>query len=269
VATLFAIAAVTAGVPLLVLAAQRQPRRSPARSSYFLADWRGLRLQHAPTDKAALTLLLFIAGLATLVFTTVLSWLGNCYQAALPSGLYQRMPNLTGVSFLVPSIVLGILTGALATDFVLRLALRGRYGDYEFAFGGGGPGRPDDRGMPLLTLVVAVLVTAFVTLRVESYSRFEEERIVVNPFWGLGERSYPYGAVAAVVRASHVHHKGSEIPHTRYFILFADGRWWCNEDYGSPASGGLQEDADLAEFVCKRSDKVLTRVRHIEDVTGR
>jgi len=268
VSTLLAIAAVTAGVPLLVLAAQRRQRR-PAAMLRSFGDWHSLQAQHAPTDKAALTLFLFIAGLATLGFTALLSWLGSCYQAALPSGVHQRMPTLTWVSFVVPSTVLGILTGALGSDLALRLALGDRYGEYEIAFGGGGPGRPGDRGMPLVTLVVAGLVTGFVTLSVDSYSRFEEERIVLNPFWGFGERSYPYSAVEAVVRTSHVRSKGREIPHTRYFILFSDGRRWCNEDHGPPAPGVGEQDADLAEFVCRQSGKPLTRVRHIEEVSSR
>jgi hypothetical protein len=210
----------------------------------------------------------FIAGVTTVGLIFLLCWLGGCYQASLPTGVYERMPKLTPLSFLLPSMVLGILIGALATDLVLRRAMGDRFGAYEFAFGGGAPGRPGDRGMPLLTLVVAGLATGLVTMSVDHYSRFEEERVVVNPFWGYGEVSYPYSAVEAVVRTSHIHNKGREYPHTRYFILFADGRRWCNEDYGSPASGVLREDADLADFVCRQTGKPLTSVKHIEDFPG-
>jgi hypothetical protein len=213
-------------------------------------------------------LLLFLSVVTTLGFTALLSWLGHRYQAALPAGVHQRMPNLSWVSFLVPSTVLGILTGVLAADLVLRLRLGERYGAYELAFGGAAPGRPGDRGMSLVTVVVAVLVTGFVTFNVDCYSRFEEERIVLNPFWGFGEQSYSYGAVEAVVRTSHVRSRGRERPHTRYFILFTDGRRWCIEDQGRDLAGDGERDAGLAEFVCRQSGKPLTRVRHIEEVSG-
>lgn len=268
VSVFLAIAAVTAGFPLLVLAAQRRLRR-PAAGLILMQDWRGLRERYARTDKSALMVSLLLAGLATLGFTSLLFWLGSSYQAALPAGVYQRMPRLTWVEFLLPSLVLGILTAVLATDVFLRWTLGDRYGEYELSFGGGGPGRRGDRGMPLVTCIVAGLVTAFVILSVDCYSHFEEERIVLNPFWGIGEQSYPYSAVEAVVRASHSRAKGRERPHTRYFILFADGRRWCNEDYGPPTPDVLEEDAALVDFVCRKSGKTLTCVRHIEEVFGR
>ena len=106
------------------------------------------------------------------------------------------------------------------------------------------------------------------TLSLDRYSRFEEDRILLNPFWGFGEQSYPYSAVEAVVLTSHVRTKGRETEHTRFFILFADGRQWCNEDYGPPVASVL-EDAALADFACEKSGHSLRRVRHIEEVTGR
>jgi hypothetical protein len=268
VSMLLAIAVVTAGVPLLMLTAQ-QRQRLRAALPRFGRDWHALRVRYASTDAAALLLILLTAGLATLAFTVWIHWLGKNYQAALPPGLYQRMPTLTWGSCLVPSLVLGILTGVLVSDLALRLALGDRYGEYEFAFGGGGPGRPGDRGMPLLTFVVAGLVTAWVTLGLDRYSRFEEDRVVINPFWGFGERSYPYSAVEAVVRTSHYRRKGRDIEHTRYYIFFSGGERWCNEAYEPAAPGVHEEDAALVDFVCRKSGKPLTCVRHLEDVTGR
>jgi hypothetical protein len=267
VSILLAIAALTTGVPLLMLVAHQHLRPAPA--SGFQPNLLGSRPQYATTDRAALVLALCSAALATVVSTLLLTWLASCYQAALPPGRFQRMPTLAWTSFLMPSVVLGILTGLLATDLALRWFLGGRYGEYELAFGGASPGRPGDRGMPLLTFVVAGLVTGFVTLHVDKYLRIEEERIVFNPFWGLGELSYSYDDVEAVIRTSHARNKGREFEHTRYFIVFVDGRQWCNEDYGLRSGADLAEDADLADFVCRRSGKNLTVVRHIEDVPRR
>jgi hypothetical protein len=231
-------------------------------------DWSNLQARYAATDTAAFKLFLFSAVVATLGFTALIGWLASSYQAGLPVGVYLRMPMLTWGSFLVPSVVLGILTGVLASDLVLRWLLGHRYGEYEYAWGGAGPGRPGDRGMPLLTFVIAGLVTGLVTFSLDRYSRFEEDRIVINPFWGFGERSYPYSAVEAVVRTSHYRTKKREIAHTRYHILFADGERWCNEDYGPATSDVREDDTALAEFVCQKSGKPLLKVRHFEEVTS-
>jgi hypothetical protein len=265
---LVAIAAVTIGLPLGTLAAQRRLAR-PAAMPHSLAAWSRLRLQHAAMDRTAIVLALLSSALIAVGLAVLLSWLGTSYQAALPAGNFQRIPRLTWISFLAPSVVLGILTGVLATDLALRWALGDRYGEYELAFGGGSHGRRGDRGMLPLTLVVAVLVTGFVTLNVDFYSRFEEDRIVVNPFWGIGEQSYNYRDVEAVIRTSHVRKRTREIAQTRYFILFTDGRQWCNEDYGRPSGDALDEDAALAAFVCRKSGKTLTVLRLIEDARGR
>src|SRR5260370_37238611 len=99
VSTLLAIALVTTGVPLLMLAAQQRHRR-PAATPLASQDWQALQVRHAPTDKAALALLLLSAGLATLAFTVLLGWLGTSYQAALPPGLYRRLPQANRSYFL-------------------------------------------------------------------------------------------------------------------------------------------------------------------------
>jgi hypothetical protein len=121
--------------------------------------------------------------------------------------------------------------------------------------------------MPLLTFVVAGFVTAWLTLGLDRYSRFEEDRVVLNPFWGFGERSHPYSDVEAVIQTSHYRSRGREIQHTRYYILLAGGEKWCNEDYGPATPGVQEEDAALVDFVCRKAGKPLTRVRHLEDAT--
>jgi hypothetical protein len=264
---LILIGSITTGIPLLVLAAQQRQRR-PGAAPSDLADWHGLRDRHISADAAGSVFFLATAAVTTLGFAVLLGWLGASYQAGLPKGLYQRMPELSWVSFLLPSLLLGILTGALTADFALRLALGNRYGEYDLAFGGGSAGRPGDRGMPLLTVAVVVLVTGWVTFSLDSYSRFEEERAVISPFWGFGERSYQYSDVKAVVHSSHVRSRSREIEHPRYFIFFTDGRCWCNEDHGHPDQRVLDDDASLAAFVCRQAGKPLTRVRHIEEWTG-
>ena len=96
--TFVAIATVTAGVPLLVLAAQQRQRR-PGVAPRLVFDWNDLQARYAPTDAAALTGILVLAGLMTLGFTATLTWVATLHQAALPAGIYQTVPRLTWISF--------------------------------------------------------------------------------------------------------------------------------------------------------------------------
>ena len=94
---------------MLVLAAQQRQRR-PGVAPRLIFGWNDFQARYAPTDAAALTGILVLAGLITLGFTATLTWVATLHQAALPAGIYQTVPRLTWISFLLPSIVLGILT---------------------------------------------------------------------------------------------------------------------------------------------------------------
>ena len=115
-------------------------------------------------------------------------------------------------------------------------------------------------------LIVAVLpMTLFTALGMDCYSRFSEEEIGINRFWGFGERTYSYVQVRHIVQTTHVKPPffGETRQETRLSIVFNDGRTWCNANTGRSS---FEDDLKVIEFVCRKTGKPLTKAKLIEDV---
>jgi hypothetical protein len=166
----------------------------------------------------------------------------------------------------LPGFWLGFLSFFLIVDRVQRFVLgkkryqenlqRGmnRWGDYR----------------PFLYRIVAFVTFATaigVALCMDFYASFEEDRIVINRFWGIGEVSYSYSRVRAMVYITHVRNVFGTIfrlPRPQVVLVFDDGTSW------SPALGQgqaqLEEDSGkIVALIQKKTGIPLTSVRFIED----
>lgn len=170
----------------------------------------------------------------------------------------------------LPAGFLGLGSSCLVVSLVPRVLLGRRYADYsEWIRGRQGLERQVNvRGLLLFFWLLIVLpVTLFATLGMDCYSRFSEEGIGINRFWGFGERTYSYSQVRHVVRTTHVRAlTGAVSEAPRLYIAFDDGRSWCNALTGRSGPPFEKEALKIIQFVCRKTGKKLKTVRFIEDV---
>jgi hypothetical protein len=185
---------------------------------------------------------------------------------ALPPSAYLVEPGW-GLC-VTPALFLGIFTSVFPLNLIAYLALRGRQEDYEeWERGRLGLGQRNAvLGLLLfLALVIVVPLTAVVALGMDWYTRFGEDEIAVNGFWGVGERAYPYGGVRRLVKTARLMPpSGVAVTRDRYFILFDDGTRWCNEDVVQTGPH-LERDAEIMAFVSRKTGLPIEELDFIED----
>src|SRR5262249_22487454 len=116
-------------------------------------------------------------------------------SAQIPASRYYILPS--NVFWLLPAMFLGLPSSIVPVPICMGALLGKRYDEYihhsDLKFG-------MDGWKVLCWLVGPVLAACLgvVPLALDSYTRFTDESMFVNPFWSFGEREYPYSEVAEV-----------------------------------------------------------------------
>jgi hypothetical protein len=163
-------------------------------------------------------------------------------------------------------IWLGIFSFPLVMDRLTRLILGARrhqeYNQYHMNQWG----RDLRPFFAWFFLIVTTMLTGLLILGMDCYTRFEEERIVVNSFWGFGEVSYPYGRVRGIVYVSHTRNVfGTQLPRDApvMTLVFDDGRQWTPE-FGKGETEPM--GGRIAELVASKTGLPILQARFAEDV---
>lgn len=169
--------------------------------------------------------------------------------------------------WLVPSLFLGIISFGLLLTCLMRCFLgKERYKEYEV--GSQARFNIHNRAWLWLLSLFSVFLGLAIFLAQDWYTRFDEERIAINPLLGVGERVYSYEDIDRLVETSHLKAPiGTIVERKRWFIVFSHSRW-CNEDSSSSASQG-RADQELRDFLTTKTGKQFEQVRFIEDIPHR
>jgi hypothetical protein len=177
----------------------------------------------------------------------------------LPAAAFRLHPE--GWAFWIgPRIFLGLVSAGVLAYVPARIWFWRRYQEQ----------RRIDRLGVVQTIVTLIVLVGYVVLAKDWYSQFEEDRIVISPFWSFGEEIHAYQDVDKIIRTSHLRTLGGdEVPRTRYFLVFADGRSWNADDYppvGSSADAIQQFHSAWLQFLLKKTGKPVTDAKHIEEM---
>jgi hypothetical protein len=218
-------------------------------------------------DRQTLGAVLLLMFACPAAVTIVVDQLAGLWVARHPGTVYvfdMVTPRATWLKFVLPT---GVVWGGCVAWWLCAVLMRRVYGgrttakylvamklqwglDYPRA------GRACFAALALLCVPVAVL-------EADWYARVEEDAFVVNDFWGLGERRYPFAQVDQIVRVSHLHtKKGDVVERDQYHILFTDGREWYMEI-------AFEEYEPAIRYVSRKAGKPVRRAQFIEDVRGR
>src|SRR5262249_9941531 len=173
--------------------------------------------------------LFVFTGILTWAWAAILNDVAEWRLSVQPPSVFLLKPEWT--SWMLPGLFLGIISSGLPGDALLRLILGpSRYAEYMTAsqLRYGFDAR---KAMIGLVGVVVILAGGWTILALDWSTRFEEEQIAVNPLLSFGETIYGYGDVDQLVEATHFKApNGNIVQRTCWYIIFRDGRRWCNED---------------------------------------
>jgi hypothetical protein len=254
-----------ASIALIGLAAwgfgRRAPRRPPGERSDLEAA--ALRRGRRDIDRATALPSLFFVALAVVGVTALLLLFANLRDRLMPAHLFlihplsNRLPVLVWV---LPGLLTGVVIGTRVTEWY-RVARFGRQAAENYREASRLAYRWDmERAVRWATAGVVLVCAGYIVLAMDWYTRFEEERVVLDPFWGLGETAYGYDRVTHLVHTTHVHTREGDVVRPQVSVVFADGERWTLDD---------DDDYDarpLFAFLQQKTGRTVQFVRLIEDV---
>jgi hypothetical protein len=159
---------------------------------------------------------------ATWLWALLLQGMAERNLAQQPPSRFLGKPESYFVFWLVPALFLGILSFGLLLMVLMRLILgKQRYAEYEI----GAQARFNIKNRTWFWVIgsFALVLAVAIYFAQDWYTRFEEDRIAVNPLLGVGETVYSYPEVQRLVETSHLKApNGNIVEKKRWFILFKD-----------------------------------------------
>jgi len=207
-------------------------------------------------EVAALVPLFALTPLLGVAWYLALKGIAGLFRHDSPGTLFLIRP--IPAIWLVPAMYLGILSSAFPTEWLYRLLLRDRYPRYErFCHERAGF---DGKRVLLLLGGLGLAGTAiglFVGTR--TFTRFQEDGIVISRPFGLRRHFYGYGRVEAIEhRATFQAPNGKIIDRPHYVLRFNDGASWSTRE-------GLRDpepdrDRMIAKLVSERSKRPIKEI---------
>jgi hypothetical protein len=152
----------------------------------------------------------------------LLALLGDWRYAQLAQDPLALVPSSS--MWVLPAIFLGITGSALPMYLVLRLALGKRYAAYQryLALKAG----PSERVSWIVLGLITLLCGAAIVLMLDYAMVAGPQELVINPFWGLGEKRYAYREIVAIRSSQQLEEAQWERP--IYLLEFRSGEKWSN-----------------------------------------
>lgn len=214
----------------------------------------------------------FVVGVVgALVLWPVLLWLHVAYLATLPPSRFLVPDEPDWVMWLVVSAISSLGLG-LMSAIRLAPAVFPREQLERFWRASSALDRFDTRRVIIYVgLFCATLPMAGSVFLSKWYYRFDEQGIVSNDLFGVGERFHPYEDITRVAQVERYRRSNGDIVIRPYYrIDFRDGSHWTSYDHMLMVDEfvPLTTFAPLIDFVCQKTGKPLERAEFLGDVPG-
>lgn len=107
--------------------------------------------------------------------------------------------------------------------------------------------------LKVVAILYLVIVVGYVGLSFHWYTRFTENEIVINKFWGLQEIRYPYDQVKLIYTVSEDDSPSKE---SYFTIVFDDGEQWISNQQGHELSKKISDE--VVRLVLNKSGSKLS-----------
>jgi hypothetical protein len=117
----------------------------------------------------------------------------------------------------------------------------------------------------LLFFLLGPLLAGLIVLRIDTYTAFTNDAMVVSPFWTVGkEEIQPYRHVRGVYAVSSWHAHFHDVEKPRHALVFADGTVWTTAD--CMRAPRPETDRLFIQHVAERSGCPIRPIRFLEDI---
>jgi hypothetical protein len=156
---------------------------------------------------------------------------------------------------------------------LLRIALSGKlYRDYIMVLShtsplGGEAGVPVHVGKLcwFFFLLLGPLMLFWIALRIDSYTAFTQDAMILNSMWSLGrEEIRPYQNIRGIYAVDGFHARFEDVHKPRHVLVFKDGTvWTTGDDMRAPRP---ETDVIFIDHIAQKSGQPVMNLPFLEDV---
>lgn len=155
-----------------------------------------------------------------------ISWLimikvSDFRYALLPQSSYIFLP--LHISWGIVALFAGIIGSAIPMYLILRFLLGDKYTEYQKYYSMKSSGNTQKSGYIFMGVFIFLCLIASY-LMLDYYTAAYQDKLVINQFWGIGEKQYLYSDIISIRSSKQL--KKAEWSHPIYVIEFADGYKW-------------------------------------------
>jgi hypothetical protein len=194
----------------------------------------------------------------------------------------NHLGTLRGSLFLIRSepfelcvwaVFLALVVTPWLSFLILRVALgRKRYDEFLMVAShssrmGGAEGTKVHLGkvFRFLFFLFGPLLLGLIVLRIDTYTAFTDDAMVVSPFWSLGnEEVRPYAGVRGVYAVARWHGRFEDVDKPYHSIVFKDGTVWTTGD--GMRAPRPESDRLFVQHIAERSGCPIRAVQFQEDI---
>jgi NADH:ubiquinone oxidoreductase subunit 5 (subunit L)/multisubunit Na+/H+ antiporter MnhA subunit len=215
-------------------------------------DYEQLKNEYGKWEKLAPWLLLFFATVIGLALWRTLVLLAEFQASRLNDGeflIYQP-----SIALALPSLFLAILLSVIPVHLIyLRLLGSERYAEYT-EYENKKSGINSWKLLRYMAYVAAPVCVIFTLLTLDSYMKITESKVIVNPFFGVGEKEYYFENVETLKLVKSFKAPNGNIVNEPYFVIgFADGTEF--NFHRTLHEIGIKEQDKMVSFISYKSNK--------------
>ncbi|MES2453994.1 MAG: hypothetical protein V4594_00560 [Bacteroidota bacterium] len=156
---------------------------------------------------------------------------------------------------LLPAVFDGLLVSAILAPIFGERHLQNDWNEYmaynnlKYKFN-------YQKGMTYILRFVGILVIPMTIFALDMYSSFGEHSIKLNPFLGIGVKTYNYSAISSLSRVMKVKAPNGDILNEPHVVIkFKDGAEWSTRSDGFDDE---QKNQEIIDLVASKTKKQIT-----------
>ncbi len=164
------------------------------------------------------------------------------------------------------SIFLASLLGLWLSMVILRLVFgRERYGEFIMVVSNCSPYKIHSGKMAaFLFFVASPPLLGLLVLRVDSYTAFTQDAMVINATWSLGKVvTHPYQDIRGIYSVAGFHARFEDVAKPRHALVFSDGTVWTTDE--GMRAARPQSDLTFIQHVAEKSGHQIVALNFLED----
>lgn len=163
-----------------------------------------------------------------------------------------------GSIWILPSGLIALTIAGISSTAILKKTLGNKFHEYV-AYRNNKMGINEQKlEKPLVGLLV-LLCVVFSVLALNWYTLFYSDKMIVNSFFSLKEKTFEYEMVEGIYTAPYfVATAGNEVQEREFVVFFKGGSQWTTQ--GKPQALSLEEKWNIARFIADNSRKKIVEL---------